>query len=341
MVIPLGKLASEIGAALIGDPDFAIECAAPLDRAQSGALSFLGDPRYRRYLAKTRASAVILGPEFVDECPAAALVSDNVYLSYAKAAALLYPRDRSVAGVHPTAVVDTGCDIDPSASVGPFCVVGFGTRIGARVVIGSGAVIEQDCVIDDDTHIGPRTTLGSGTRIGKRCSIQSGAVIGSDGFGLANDEGAWVGIPQLGRVIIGDDVGVGANTTIDRGALEDTVIEHGVKLGNQIEIAHNVRIGAHTAIVGCNGIAGSTTIGKHCAIGGAVDIADHLRIADNVTVTGRSFVSRSIKEPGTYSSETPLQPTRRWRRNFARFQELDQLAKRVDALEKRLSNKTG
>ena len=335
MTLTLAELAQATAGQVHGDDKCPIRRVAALEQAQAGDIAFLANARYRRFLPTTRASAVILGADDVTECPVHALVVRDPYVAYARIAALLNPEPEVVPGVHPSAVIDASADIANSASIGAQCVIGARTIIGAKCVIGAGSVIGQDCVIGAHSRLVARVTIGDQSLIGDRVLLHSGVVIGSDGFGQANDGGVWIKVPQLGRVVIEADVEVGANTTIDRGALGDTHIQQGVKLDNLIQVAHNVIIGAHTAIAGCVGIAGSTKIGKHCAIGGGVGILGHLEIVDGVHVTAMSLVTKSILAPGVYSSGTPLQTNAKWHRNFVRFKTLDELAKRVAALEKR------
>lgn len=338
MALTAAQLAERLQFDLKGDGEVALVGVNDLRKASTGELSFLASARYLPFLHDTTASAVIMKAADLPHCPPAvvALITSDPYLGYARAAQLLHPPRQYPPGVHPSATVDTAADIDPSAHVAANCFVGAGARLAAGVVLRSGCVIEDDVTVGANTVLEPNVTLMSGVTIGARCLLHSGAVIGCDGFGFANDQGKWVKIPQVGSVVIGDDVEVGANTTIDRGAVEDTVISDGVKLDNLIQIAHNVRIGRDTAIAGCTGIAGSAVIGERCAIGGGVGITGHIEIADEVMVTGRSFVAQDISEAGSYSSETPLQPTRAWRRNYLRFRDLDEIARRLKKLERKL-----
>lgn len=328
----LGQLAQRVGGQVKGDPDTPICRVAPLQTAQSGDIGFLAQPRYRKQLAATRASAVILSANDLEICPVAALVVDNPSVAYARIAALLNPAVRQE-GMHPAAVVSPASRIHSSAWIGPLCVIEDGVEIGARASIGPGCTIGRNSSIGEDSTLLAQITLGPGSRIGQRVLIHPGAVIGSDGFGLANDNGVWMKIPQLGRVRIGDDVEIGANTTIDRGALDDTVIEQGVKLDNQIQVAHNVRIGAHTAIAACVGIAGSTLIGKRCTIAGGVGINGHIVIADDVHITGMTMVTKSILQPGVYSSGIPVEPNTVWKKNVVRFRQLEDIVQRLKTLE--------
>jgi UDP-3-O-[3-hydroxymyristoyl] glucosamine N-acyltransferase len=317
MAATLGELADRIGAELHGDAQLSVARVATLDQAEIGDLSFLYNRRYRKFLKVTAATAVILTPSDLAECPVAALVMDNPYLGYAKAVTLLAPGPEVVAGIHPAAVVEAGAEIDPSASVGAHTVIGAGCRLGAQVVVGPGSTLGRDVRVGDFTRIAANVTLCDGTSIGRRCIVHPGAVIGADGFGFAREAQRWVKIPQIGAVHIGDDVEIGANTTIDRGALKDTIIEDGVKIDNLVQIGHNCYIGEQTAVAGCVGIAGSVTIGRRCLIGGAVGIAGHIEIGDDVTITAMTGVHRSINKAGVYSSAWPAQENRVWHRYLA------------------------
>ena len=319
----LGELAVRFGLGLKGEPGLRISRVATLSHADAGALSFLANTRYRRQMESTRATAVLLGPGDAAACPVAALIDPNPYLAYARIADLLHPQAPSATGIHPSAVVSAVARIADSASIGPLAVIEDGVEIGERVIVGPGCIVQRGARIGADSRLTARVTVYAGVRIGRRCIVHAGAVIGADGFGFAPDAGTWVKVPQVGSVQIGDDVEIGANTTIDRGAIDDTVVEHGVKLDNQIQVGHNVTIGAHTAIAGCVGISGSTTIGKRCMIGGGVGIAGHLTIADDVVVTGCSLVSASIRQAGSYSSGMPTVETRLWRRMVAHLRRLD------------------
>ena len=333
MPLRLAELAVRFGCELQGDPDALVERVAPLQDATPGALAFLANPKYRRHLAGTRATAVVLDAAAAAECPVAALVTRNPYATYARIAQLLHPDPPVPAGRHASAVVDAGAYLDPSAHVGPHAYVAAGAVIGARVTIGPGSLVLAGARVGADTRLVARVTLCEGVRIGERCLLHPGVVIGADGFGQAPDGGKYVKVPQVGSVALGDDVEVGANTTIDRGAIGDTVIGDGVKIDNQVQIGHNVRIGEHTVIAGCAGISGSTVIGRRCMIGGMVGVVGHLEICDDVALTGRTMVSSSIRQPGVYSSALPADEARHFRRNAARFQKLDELARRVRRLE--------
>ncbi|MEO5573460.1 MAG: UDP-3-O-(3-hydroxymyristoyl)glucosamine N-acyltransferase [Gammaproteobacteria bacterium] len=339
MALTLGDLADKIGAELHGDGHAVISTVATLQDARTGEIAFLADPRYRKYLSKTQASAVILTLADRDNCPVSSLVVANPVVSYAHAATLLHPPLMPAPGIHPSASIHASSRIHASVAIGAQCVIEAGAEIAANSIIGPGCIIGENTIIGEHSHLVARVTLCHATQIGRRAVIHPGAVIGSDGFGLANDKGIWVKIPQLGKVRIGDDVEIGANTTIDRGALGDTVIEDGVKLDNQIHVAHNVHIGAHTAIAGCVGIAGSAKIGRRCTMGGGVGIGGHLEIADDVHVTGMTMVSKSILEPGVYSSGLPAQTNHLWNKNYARLCRLDEMARQLKALEKALAAK--
>lgn len=332
----LGELAVRFGCTLKGDPDARVAHVATLENADSAALTFLANPRYRRFLAQTKAGAVVLEPKFADECKGAALLTSNPYAAYARMAALLHPEPSVPAGVHKTAIVAATATVDATACIGPRAIIEDHAAIGPRAVIGAGCIVMRDSRIGADTRLVANVTLCHGVRIGERCVLHPGVVIGADGFGLAPDQGQWVKVPQVGGVTIGNDVEIGANTTVDRGAIEDTRIGDGVKLDNQIQVAHNVQIGAHTVVAGCSGISGSTVIGQRCMIGGMVGIAGHLSICDDVVVTGKSFVSGSIHQPGYYSSGLPVDETSRFRKNVARFHRLDPLAREVRRLGQRL-----
>lgn len=332
----LEKLATLINAQLQGDPKCQISGIAPLDHAQAGQISFLANPQFRQYLPSTQASAVILSSKEANKCVVNALITDNPYLGYAKIAALFTPPINVAAGIHSTAIIGKNCQIDSSVSIGAHCVIGDQVKIGKNSIINSGCHIGNDTSIGEHCHLLAKVILYHGVHIGDRVVIHSGVVIGSDGFGLAKDEkNVWCKIPQLGGVIIGNDVEIGANTTIDRGALDNTVIEDGVKLDNLIQIAHNVHIGAHTAIAGCTGIAGSARIGKYCMIGGGASIVGHSEIADNVVLIGTATVERSIDQPGVYGSGLGILPFRILKRLGFRFRQLDDMARRLDNLEKR------
>lgn len=341
MGLTLAQLASHLACEFDGDAECLISGVAALADATAGELSFLASSKYRADLAATQASVVIVAERDRATCPGNVLIAKDPYLAYARAAQLLYPEVLHEGGVHRSAVVDPTAQIDASAWIDALCVIGPDVVIGANAQIGAGCILDRDITIGSDCRLLANVTIHGQASLGERCVIQPGAVIGSDGFGYANDQSKWVKIPQIGGVILGDEVEVGANTTIDRGALSDTIIENGVILDNQVQIAHNVHIGEQTAIAGCTGVAGSTHIGKRCAIGGHVGIVGHLTIADGVHISAKTFVSQSIDSAGFYSSGTPVEPNARWRRNFVRMKQLDEMARRIKTLEKivhKLSN---
>ncbi len=333
----LDDMARGIGAQLRGDGSARVEGLATLENAGPGRLSFLANRKYKNFLANTRATAVILEAEFADQCPVAALVCDDPQLAYAKAARMLYPEPPVQGGIHPSAIVHETAQVDPSAWVGQLAVIEQGVRIGPRVFVGPGCIVGQGCEIDADCRLVARVTLCHGTRLGCRALIHPGAVLGADGFSFARDKQGWLRIPQPGCVVLGDDVEIGANTTVDRGALEDTVISDGVKLDNLIMIGHNVHIGERTVVAACTGISGSCHIGSDCIVGGQVGMAGHLKVADGVFIAAGANVSRNLEGPGNYGGVLPVDVDPKWRRNIARVRHLDELAKRVKQLEIRLS----
>ena len=337
MGLLLGELAEALGATLHGDPAAVVDRVAPLHRAGPGALSFLSNRRYAKHLKATEAAAVIVAEADRALCRVACLVVDNPYLGYARAAAMLTPERPFRPGIHATAWVSPAADVARSAWVGPHAVVEARARVGERCYIGPGCIVCEGVELGVDCRLVANVTLCEGVKIGARAILHPGVVIGADGFGIANDDGVWVKVPQLGRALLGDDVEVGANTTIDRGALEDTVIENGVKVDNLVQIGHNVHVGEHTAIAGCVGIAGSARIGKRCTIGGGAGISGHLEIADDVHLTGATLVHRSITKAGIYSSGMVAQDNALWRRNTARLRQLDELARRLRALEEQVA----
>ena len=336
MTATLGEIAAAINAELRGDPAGKITNVASLHNAAPGDLTFYANKRYRADLEATRASAVMLAATDVEACPTASLVTEDPYLAYAKAARFLNPVPDFSPGVHPSAVIGTNADIAADCYIGANSVIGADAVIGARTYIGPGCVVEAGVKTGSHCHIHSRVSLMERVEIGMRVLIHPGAVIGADGYGIANDSGRWLKIPQLGNVVVGDDVEIGANTTIDRGAIENTVIEAGVKIDNQVQIGHNVRVGEHTAIAGGAMIAGSAKIGRRCMIGGASAITGHIEIADDVVITGMSGVPNSIGQAGVYSSGVPITDNVTWRKNMVRFRRLDELARRVAALEKLL-----
>lgn len=337
LTFTLGQLAERLGATLRGAEGKVITGLATLQEARPEQLSFLANAQYRKYLAQTQAGALLLTASDAESYAGDALIVANPYLAYAQLSHLFDRKPKANAGVHATAQVAGDAQVDPSASIGAYAVIESGARIGAQVTVGAHCVIGARCVIGEGGWLAPRVTLYHDVSIGKRVVIQSGAVIGGEGFGFANEKGVWQKIAQIGGVTIGDDVEIGANTTVDRGALSDTLIGNGVKLDNQIMIAHNVQVGDNTAMAGCCGISGSTKIGKNCMIAGGVGMVGHIEVCDNVFVTGMTMVTRSITEPGAYSSGTAMQPAGEWKKSAARIRQLDDMAKRLRELEKQLA----
>jgi UDP-3-O-[3-hydroxymyristoyl] glucosamine N-acyltransferase len=314
--LTLGEIASRLGGRIVGDPATAIRQVGSLENAAAGEITFLSNPKYKAKLAATGASAVILGAEGESLTALPRIVCESPYLYFARVSQLFNPLTAQE-GVHPSAV------IAPTA------------RLGSRVSIGAGCVVGDNVVIGDESCLYPRVVIYAGCSLGKRVILHSGVVIGADGFGIAQDAGRWVKIPQIGAVRIGDDVEIGANTTVDRGAIDDTVIEEGVKLDNQIQIGHNCRIGAHTAMAGCVAVAGSADIGRHCTVGAAAVILGHLHIVDHVNVSASTVISRSIRQPGTYTGMYPFDDNESWAKNTALVRHLADLADRVRALERK------
>ncbi|MEW6982617.1 UDP-3-O-(3-hydroxymyristoyl)glucosamine N-acyltransferase [Colwelliaceae bacterium 6471] len=344
MSFSLAEIAEKIGATVVYAQDCVnnnpeVNGLATLSSAQAGQIAFLANSKYRTQLKETQASAVIITEDCLSDCPTHALVMKNPYFGYALVAQLLDTTPASAQEIHPTAVID------------PSVTIGNNVAVGANVVIESGVVLGDDVSIGPGCFIGKNANIGSGTKfwtnisiyhnviIGKNCLIQANTVIGSDGFGYANNQGQWLKIPQLGTVVIGDNVEIGASTTIDRGALENTEIHNGVILDNQIQIAHNVVVGENTAMAACSVIAGSSVIGKNCTIAGLVGINGHIEVTDGCVFTGMSMVTKPIKEPGVYSSGMPCAPNKEWNRSNARIRKLAALNDRVSHLEKELANK--
>jgi UDP-3-O-[3-hydroxymyristoyl] glucosamine N-acyltransferase len=318
----LREIVSRLGGEAVGEVAAPVTGVATLDSAGPSDIAFLANPRYRGRLATTRAGAVILSPADRDAGSMPRIVSDNPYAYYARTVALFHPEPPITPGIHPFAQIDASAHVAASAQIGAFVVIGAGTTIGENVRIGEGTILGAGVTVGADTRLHPRVTLYDGCTLGARCIVHSGVVIGGDGFGMARDDGRWVKIPQVGAVRIGDDVEIGANTTIDRGALDDTVIGDGVKLDNQIQVGHNCVIGAHTVIAGCTGISGSVTIGSHCMIGGGCGFVGHISICDYATISGFTFVTKSITRPGTYTSGLPIMPHAEWLKNAALLRQL-------------------
>jgi len=335
--LTLADLQARLGGTVRGDASVPLNGAASLEQARPGQLGFLLS---RKFLAAARASgasALIVAESLSDTLPQPCLAVANPHACFARALRLLYPEPRPAPGIHPSASVAADCVIDATAQIGPGCVVETGARIGARSVLGPNCVIGAGATLGEDCRLHAHVTVQHGCAIGHRAILHPGCVIGSDGFGLAWEGNSWLKVPQVGRALLGDDVEVGANTSIDRGALDDTVVEDGVKLDNLIQIAHNCRVGRHTAIAACVGIAGSTRIGAYCQIGGAAMIIGHLEIADRVTISAGSFVAKNLKEAGTYTSVQPLMRHADWLRNAAHLRHLDGLVRRIQELENQIA----
>ena len=332
--ICLGELAAEFGCELVGDPQANISRAATLSNAKAGELSFFANKAYRDQLRATSAGAVLLMSADAADCPVNALITDDPYLIFARIAGLLHPQPELIAGTHPSATVSPAAKIAVTAQLSANSVIEDDAIIEADVFIGPGVVVGPRCRIGKASRLLANATIVQDVELGERCIIHPGAIIGSDGFGNAQSDTGWVKVPQVGRVLIGNDVEIGANSTIDRGALDDTVIGDGARLDNMVHIAHNVRIGQHTALAAQNGVAGSTTIGKRCMFGGQVGVNGHLSICDDVIVSGKSVLTKDIKEPGYYSNTFAAEKDKEWKRKVARFKRLDSLAGRVKVLEK-------
>ncbi len=341
--VALREIAEQLGGELIGDATRPIDRIGSLDGATPSTITFLANPRLRSLLAESAAGCVIVseGDREAAVARGPTLVTADPYLYYARLSRWWAARFRPAptASRHPSAFVDPSAEVAADAAIGPYTVVEAGARIGAGAVIGSHCAIGANASIGASTRLSAHVTLYRDVTIGARCLVHSGAVIGADGFGFASADGVWEKIEQLGGVRIGDDVEIGANTCIDRGALDDTVIENGVKLDNQIQVGHNVRIGPHTAIAGCVGIAGSADIGAHCTIGGAAMILGHLRIGDHVNISAASVVMRSIARPGLYSGVFPIDDNAAWEKNAATLRQLHGLRDRLRTLEKNVAGK--
>lgn len=334
MPISLGELATRFGCELIGDPEATVVGVASLSNADSGSLTFLSNSSYLPELSATKAAAVILRKEDADQCPVNALVCDQPYAMYARMAACVCPDPVHSAGIHSSAEISSSASIAESAHIGANVVIGERVRVGEGVVIGPGCVVGPDCDIGEHCQFIANVTVVRDVRIGARGLFHPGVVLGADGFGNAMTADGWVKVPQLGGVRIGDDVEIGANSTVDRGAIGDTVIEDGVRLDNLVMIAHNVHVGAHTAMAAMSGIAGSTRIGKRCMFAGQGGAVGHVSICDDVIVAAKSFVTKDVTEPGTYGASFPAEDMKSWAKQVARFRRLGNLFDRVKKLEK-------
>jgi len=335
----LAEIASRLGGRVVGNPDALIRQVGSLEHAGPDQITFFSHLRHKGKLAATRAGAVVLGDSAQGLTAIPRIVCDNPYAYFARVSQLFNPVSAPEPGRDPLAQISASARVAATARIDAGAIVADGARVGERVWVGAGSYVGQGSSIGDDSRLHPSVVVYHDCRIGLRAIIHSGAVIGADGFGIAESVGRWIKIPQIGRVLIGDDVEIGANTTIDRGAIDDTIVEDGVKLDNQVQIGHNVRVGAHTAIAGCVGIAGSASIGQHCTIGGAAVILGHLKLVDGVNVSAGTLISRSIHQPGTYTGVFPFDRNASWARNAALLRHLSELADRVRALEELLRRK--
>jgi len=332
----LGEIVASLGGELLGK-DEVITGAASLSNAKPGQISFLADSRYRSVLTESKASALVVGIENRNISDLPRIVTSNPYAYFARVIDLFNPVQESEKGTAASAVIGADCHIPDSTSISANCVIGRNVSLGENVQIEAGCVIGDHVAIGDNTTLHANVVIHHGCAIGSNCSLFAGCIIGADGFGYAEDKGSWVKIPQVGRVIIGDNVDIGANTTVDRGALDDTIVEDGVKIDNLVQIGHNCLIGAHTVIAGCVGIAGSARIGKRCRIGGAAMILGHLEIADGVTISPGSMITRSLRKTGTYTALMPFQEHERWLETAAALRNLGRLSDQVKALERELA----
>lgn len=340
MAYTLAALAQHLDAEIIGDAQLEVSSVATLADAKTGQISFLANSKYQQQLSQTKASAVIISPQAVDACPCAALVMKNPYVGYAKVAQLLDTTPKPADHIHVTAVIDDSAKLGANVCIGANAVIGKQVELGDNVIIGAGCVIGEHAKIGANTKLWANVTVYHSVIIGQDCLVQSGTVIGADGFGYANDKGIWHKIPQLGSVVIGNRVEIGASTTIDRGALGDTQIHDGVILDNQIQIAHNAIIGENTAIAGCTVIAGSAEIGKNCTLAGMVGVNGHLKVADGSMFTGMTMVTKEVTQAGVYSSGMPSQPNKEWHKMNARIKKLGDTMQRVKQLEQQIQQLT-
>ena len=334
MPITLGELATRFDCKLVGDAEVVVEDVAGLHGAGPRSLSFLSNPRFKEQLSATQAAAVILRADDVDGAPSAALISENPYAHYALMAAVIHPAPEYQPGIHPSSVVCDSAEIADGAHIAANVTIGERARIGENAYIGPGSFVGPDCMVGDDCRLIANVTFVRDVKTGLRCIFHPGVVIGADGFGNAMTPDGWVKVPQLGGVQIGSDVEIGANTTVDCGAIDDTVIEDGVRIDNLCMIAHNAHIGEHTAMAGSSGVSGSTTVGKRCMFGGQSGAAGHLSICDDVVVSGKAMISKNITKPGVYASNFPAEESNIWNRRVARFRRIDQLLERIKKLER-------
>ncbi|MDD4911941.1 MAG: UDP-3-O-(3-hydroxymyristoyl)glucosamine N-acyltransferase [Sideroxydans sp.] len=332
----LADIVEKFGGRILGDAETRISQIATLEKATVGEIAFLANAKYRKQLEGSQASAAIVSEADAEATQIPRIVTANPYSYFAKLSAFLNPLPEFASGIHPSAVISENAVVSPDAHIGPHVTIAEGARVGAGTVIMAGCSIGADTVIGENTRLYPRVVVYQNCVVGDHVILHSGVVIGGDGFGIAMDAGRWLKIPQIGRAVIGNHVEIGANTTVDRGALDDTVIEEGAKLDNQIQVAHNVRIGAHTAIAGCVGIAGSANIGRYCRIGGGAIILGHLQVADQVEVSAGTVVTKTIREAGTYSGTFPFGENQKWRKNAAQLRHLDEMADRIKKLEQQI-----
>lgn len=333
MPASLGELATEFGCDLLGDPETVVDRVATLANASPQAIGFLANSSYKNQLSNTKAAAVVLAEADADDCPVAALIANDPYATYARIAGVLHPPLSHEPGVHSSAVIDSSASISDNAHVSANVVIGEDCCIADGVYIAAGCVLGKRCTVGRDSHVLANATLVEDVRIGERSIIHPGAVIGADGFGHARDDSGWIKVPQVGGVVIGNDVEIGTNTAVDCGAIDDTIIEDGVRLDNLVQIGHNVRIGAHTAMIGPSAIAGSATIGKRCMISGLAGVVGHVSVCDDVVLTAQAVITKDILEPGVYSATFGAEKDKDWKRMVARFRRIEVLEKRLKALE--------
>lgn len=334
MGIKLSDLADQFDLKQIGDANYEINGVATLEKAQPNHLTFLANSKYTSLLKTTQAGIVIVSNNDSQNYQGNKLVAKDPYLAFAKISSLFQKNQTRYSGIHQTAIIAESASIEEAVNIAPYCVIGENTKIGKGTILESHVIIGDDCSLGSDCVIKSHVTIASECQIGNRVIVHPGVVIGADGFGLARDNHGWIKVPQLGAVKIGDDCEIGANTTIDRGTLSDTILENDVRLDNQIQIAHNVYIGAHTVMAGCSAVAGSAKIGSNCLIGGGVGIVGHIEICDNVTLQSMALVTHSIKKAGSYSSVSPIQETKDWRKSAVRIKQLDKIARKLSNLEK-------
>lgn len=334
MKIKLSELVSQFDLILVGNDNQTIEGVAPLDKANQNQISFLSNSKYSSLLQSTKAGAVIMSESMSSKYQGNKLIAKDPYVAFAKVATLFQNNQQSLFGIHETSVIAETAIIEENVTIGPFSIIGENSIVKSGTVIEARATIGNNCIIGKDCTIKPNVVIACDCKLGERVIVHPGAIIGADGFGLAREDKGWIKVPQLGAVSIGNDCEIGANTTIDRGTMEDTILEDDVRLDNQIQIAHNVIIGKHTVMAGCSAVAGSAKIGKNCLIGGGVGVLGHLEVCDGVTLQSMALVTKSINNPGSYSSVAPIQETKQWRKSAVRLKQLDKIAKRIAKLEK-------